>query len=1077
MIRRLAIFLTMSLLAAGGSLAQSGAIGVWPLNGNANDASGNHLHGTVSGALPTGDRHGNPGAAFLFNGSSDHITLPETSDPLAFIQNTGVFTIAAFIKVNNLDARSTILGTSITSLNKGFLFWYENRDANTRKLAFQRSNGTHMVYDIVYGAKQTINDNEWHHVAVVGDGSSIRFYVDGQQDGLASALRYPSSGSSTWRGLIGATPDASGKPAMHFNGGLDELHVYNRSLSQEEIQALMASGDTPGLHAVKGKIFYDKNQNGTYDQGDEPLSGIYAKTDKNNAYAISDQQGDYVLYLEKGDYSLQQVLPNYTSKYIIPTSPQAAYELSLGTTASEQSGFDFGNDVKQVPVLSIDVNSTRFRRCFTNTTLVQYCNEGFAAASGVEVVLEYPEYVVPIASSIPWTRDGNRYTFTIGTLEAKSCRILTLTDSVICGDESIRGLTQCIQASISPRNSDLNTHPDWDGSDIVLTAECRDNSFVRLKIENQGAGDMADSAAFTIFLVQAQVYSGKYKLAANESLSLNLLAHGKPLHLEAVLTPHHPEKRKVSISMQGCTSGNDGVIRHGFEAQFSQNDESETFESACLPIVDSYDPNDKLVMPAGVTENNNVEEDALLEYTIRFQNTGTDVAYTVVIEDPLSEHLDLSTLRVGISSHPVSWTLANEESPTLVWRFNNINLPDSTTNEKDSHGFVKFQIRPKPEAGRGTIIRNHASIFFDYNSAIVTNEVSNTLGMPEMVAGDQLLVQNCNTVLSLEAEEDQLISLCGEEQFMLSRTAGAGGWGMWKVTKGSASLADPFSSQTLASNLSVGENEFAWTLSWCDQQVVSTTTLIRQEPLEKPLVPASLALCEGGPVTGITASGEGIEWYADASLSQLLASGNTYSPSGQGASSLYVIRRRGECTSDAALVEVEVYAKPLPPLSNPYQESCTDLAPPRLSAEGSSIRWYADAEGQQLLAEGNSFTPSHHGSARYYVTQSTPYCESQPTEVSFTAKQYDPDKAFIANVITPNEDDTQNRYFYLKPFETQECLGDFRSIRIFNRWGRTVFESRQADFRWDASQLPTGVYYYRMDWAQQKFQGTLQVIR
>ena len=147
-----------------------------------------------------------------------------------------------------------------------------------------------------------------------------------------------------------------------------------------------------------------------------------------------------------------------------------------------------------------------------------------------------------------------------------------------------------------------------------------------------------------------------------------------------------------------------------------------------------------------------------------------------------------------------------------------------------------------------------------------------------------------------------------------------------------------------------------------------------------------------------------------------------------------------------------------------------------LSAQGSRLRWYADAQKQQLLAEGESFKPSDMQSRSYYVTQSSESCESEPIEVRFTAKYFDATKAFFPNMISP-DGDAYNQLYYIRDFATQECLGSFSHIRISNRWGQQVFESQKQNFSWDASTLPAGVYYYQMKYQLKTFHGYIHVVR
>lgn len=146
-------------------------------------------------------------------------------------------------------------------------------------------------------------------------------------------------------------------------------------------------------------------------------------------------------------------------------------------------------------------------------------------------------------------------------------------------------------------------------------------------------------------------------------------------------------------------------------------------ESCSRIITGSYDPNDKAVLPEGL-----ITTDQLLKYTIRFQNTGTDTAFTVMISDTLSNNLDISTFREGVASHDYDLTLHG--NGIMQWTFNNILLPDSNINEPASHGFVTFYIKPKSTLFGGDKILNDASIYFDFNAPIITNTVESEIDGP-----------------------------------------------------------------------------------------------------------------------------------------------------------------------------------------------------------------------------------------------------------------------------------------------------------------------------------------------------------
>jgi uncharacterized repeat protein (TIGR01451 family) len=136
-------------------------------------------------------------------------------------------------------------------------------------------------------------------------------------------------------------------------------------------------------------------------------------------------------------------------------------------------------------------------------------------------------------------------------------------------------------------------------------------------------------------------------------------------------------------------------------------------------ITGSYDPNDKLAQTSlGSSSTWLIDEDEWIDYTIRFQNTGTDTAFNILITDTLPDILDPTTIQMGAGSHAFSWELRDQG--TLKFYFQNILLPDSNFNEPLSHGFVGFRIRPHLPIAPGTIIENIANIYFDFNPPVIT---------------------------------------------------------------------------------------------------------------------------------------------------------------------------------------------------------------------------------------------------------------------------------------------------------------------------------------------------------------------
>jgi len=134
-------------------------------------------------------------------------------------------------------------------------------------------------------------------------------------------------------------------------------------------------------------------------------------------------------------------------------------------------------------------------------------------------------------------------------------------------------------------------------------------------------------------------------------------------------------------------------------------------------VVGSYDPNDKTASPNVLTSVEVALGNTPIEYTIRFQNTGTYLAERVVILDTLSEDLQWESMRFIASSHPNHWYVTDGVLHVI---HNDIMLPDSTSDEAGSHGFIKFNMLPATDLQDGATISNIAHIVFDFNEPIIT---------------------------------------------------------------------------------------------------------------------------------------------------------------------------------------------------------------------------------------------------------------------------------------------------------------------------------------------------------------------
>lgn len=162
----------------------------------------------------------------------------------------------------------------------------------------------------------------------------------------------------------------------------------------------------------------------------------------------------------------------------------------------------------------------------------------------------------------------------------------------------------------------------------------------------------------------------------------------------------------------------------------SDADNSNNIIALRQTSVGSFDPNDKAVnLPAiglQIAQNR-----GSLDYQIRFQNTGNFPADFVHVVDTISPLLDTRTIEMLDASHP--YILEFPAANVLKWRFENINLPDSTSDEPGSHGYLLFRIKTMPVNFQKDSVFNRCGIYFDYNAPVITN-FTKTIISKEIVA-------------------------------------------------------------------------------------------------------------------------------------------------------------------------------------------------------------------------------------------------------------------------------------------------------------------------------------------------------
>jgi len=482
----------------------------------------------------------------------------------------------------------------------------------------------------------------------------------------------------------------------------------------------------PPENLITGKVFHDLN-NDCVQQANEPvLPNMVVVAEPGNSYGLTDENGHYTLAVDTGTYTVRQLLPPPQPGRVVQLLCSGPPTVSFGSYGNAVNGPDFGNQVSTAPHLTVSVASDRRRRCFRNTTAVSYANTGFATAPNATVTVAFPPEVVFVRADVPHTLDAaGHYVFQVGALQPNQRGTINIQDSVVCGNPTIRGLTVCTRAWITPANS-YPAPSGWNQASMAVTGQVVGSSQVRFAVSNQGSGATTDSLGLRIYQDAQLAMVRNISRAAGDSLVLRWTATGPVVRVEVDQPANHPYGPVASATIELPALRTSNLPSEAM-LLLPPSDAKPEIAEDCQPILDSYDPNDKQVMPQGLTAQHYTPTNEALQYQIRFQNTGNDVAYRVAVVDTLSADLDISTLQVGAVSHPYQMTITGRQRPILTFTFENIMLPDSASNPVGSNGFVQFSIKPKVALPDRTRIDNFADIFFDYNEPVRTNTTTNRI--------------------------------------------------------------------------------------------------------------------------------------------------------------------------------------------------------------------------------------------------------------------------------------------------------------------------------------------------------------
>ena len=209
------------------SVPTNGLVAFYHLDGSAADSSGMSNDGSLHSVPPVSDRFGRTGKACYFNGSSGYIDIPTSSS----LQPITTVSIGAWIKPDSVSTAACVISKRFSLTNDPYHSYEITYNPNKNRWAFAVSKGLAGSLKLLNGRTDP-TWGSWTYITGTYDGSIMKLYVNGTLD-----TSFAASGNLGY-GAIPLYIGYSGSSTDYFKGSIDEVTVYNRALTAQEISSM-----------------------------------------------------------------------------------------------------------------------------------------------------------------------------------------------------------------------------------------------------------------------------------------------------------------------------------------------------------------------------------------------------------------------------------------------------------------------------------------------------------------------------------------------------------------------------------------------------------------------------------------------------------------------------------------------------------------------------------------------------------------------------------------------------------------------------------------------------------------------